>query len=183
MMTRISSRLFDDGELETAQVNAINPASAYLPTVAHHRPSLVKSTATPGTHTCGNTTRPHNRQTYHLNSREHQKCTHINPEGIKPAKTHTCQHHLNSKASSKFSQKRCLLPVNIVVIRQGDPIKPYLFILCTEGLSYLLQQKEDRAEIYGIKNGILAPPISHLLILTFSFLGLIIGVWMPSNTC
>jgi hypothetical protein len=48
-------------------------------------------------------------------------------------------------------------------IRQGDPISPYLFLLCTEGLSCLLQQREDRGELYGIRNGRLGPPISHLL--------------------
>jgi hypothetical protein len=48
-------------------------------------------------------------------------------------------------------------------IRQGDPISPYLFLLCTEGLSSLLQQKEGRGELYGIRNGRLGPPISHLL--------------------
>jgi hypothetical protein len=34
-------------------------------------------------------------------------------------------------------------------IRQGDPISPYLFLLCIEGLSCLLQKKEDRGELYG----------------------------------
>jgi hypothetical protein len=48
-------------------------------------------------------------------------------------------------------------------IRQGDPISPYLFLLCTERLSNLLQQSENRGELYGIKNGRLGPPISHLL--------------------
>jgi hypothetical protein len=48
-------------------------------------------------------------------------------------------------------------------IRQGDPISPYLFLLCTEGLSCLLQQKERQGELQGIKNGRLGPPISHLL--------------------
>ena len=48
-------------------------------------------------------------------------------------------------------------------IRQGDPISPYLFLLCTEGLSCLLKQQEDQGVLYGIKNGRLGPVISHLL--------------------
>jgi hypothetical protein len=48
-------------------------------------------------------------------------------------------------------------------ILQGDPISSYLFLLCTEGLSCLLQQWEDQGELYGIHNGRLGSPISHLL--------------------
>lgn len=48
-------------------------------------------------------------------------------------------------------------------IRQGDPISPYLFLLCTEGLSSLLLQKEICGELHGIRNGRSGPPISHLL--------------------
>jgi hypothetical protein len=48
-------------------------------------------------------------------------------------------------------------------IRQGDPISPYLFILCTEGLSCLLKKQEAQGELQGIKNGRLGPSISHLL--------------------
>jgi hypothetical protein len=48
-------------------------------------------------------------------------------------------------------------------IRQGDPISPYLFLLCTEGLSCLLQQRADQGELQGLRNGRLGPPISHLL--------------------
>jgi hypothetical protein len=65
-------------------------------------------------------------------------------------------------------------------IRQGDPISPDLFLLCTEGLSCLLQQKQDRGGLYGIRNGRLAPlyHIYCLQITTFSLLEVIIGVWM-----
>jgi hypothetical protein len=48
-------------------------------------------------------------------------------------------------------------------IRQGDPISPYLFLLCTEGLSSLLFQKENLGVLHGVRNGRSGPPISHLL--------------------
>lgn len=48
-------------------------------------------------------------------------------------------------------------------LRQGDPISPYLFLLCTEGLAGMLQKKESMGVVQGIKNGRLGPPISHLL--------------------
>jgi hypothetical protein len=48
-------------------------------------------------------------------------------------------------------------------IRQGDPISPYLFLLCAEGLSCLLQKKEETGELKGIRNGKSGPSISHLL--------------------
>ena len=48
-------------------------------------------------------------------------------------------------------------------IRQGDPLSPYLFLLCAEGFTSLL----ERAELDGIINGVSicrqAPSISHLL--------------------
>jgi hypothetical protein len=64
-------------------------------------------------------------------------------------------------------------------IRQGDPISPYLFLLCTEGLSSLLQQCEDRGKLQGIKNGRLGllSPVYCLQMTTFSLPGVIRGVW------
>ena len=48
-------------------------------------------------------------------------------------------------------------------IRQGDPITPYVFRLCTEGLSSVLQHKEEYGELQGLWNGRQGPPMSHLL--------------------
>lgn len=48
-------------------------------------------------------------------------------------------------------------------IRQGDPLSPYLFLPCAEGIFCLLQQKEADGDIKGIRNGREGPPISHLL--------------------
>uniref|UniRef100_A0A2N9FDP4 Reverse transcriptase domain-containing protein n=1 Tax=Fagus sylvatica TaxID=28930 RepID=A0A2N9FDP4_FAGSY len=48
-------------------------------------------------------------------------------------------------------------------IRQGDPLSPYLFLLCAEGLSALLCLAEREQQIHGVsicRNG---PQISHLL--------------------
>ncbi|KAI9157818.1 hypothetical protein LWI28_028552 [Acer negundo] len=36
-------------------------------------------------------------------------------------------------------------------LRQGDPLSPYLFLMCAEGLSSLIQGEQDRGEINGLK--------------------------------
>ena len=62
---------------------------------------------------------------------------------------------VNGEPKGRFSPTRGL--------RQGDPISPYLFLLCAEGLSAMLRQVE-RGEIpRGISVGKLAPLVSHLL--------------------
>ena len=48
-------------------------------------------------------------------------------------------------------------------IRQGDPISPYLFIICAEGLSNLLKQAQRKGVITGLKICKEGPSISHLL--------------------
>ncbi|XP_019157468.1 PREDICTED: uncharacterized protein LOC109154044 [Ipomoea nil] len=47
-------------------------------------------------------------------------------------------------------------------IRQGDPLSPYLFIICAEGLSVLLQQAEARGDIHGVRVARGAPTVTHL---------------------
>lgn len=48
-------------------------------------------------------------------------------------------------------------------IRQGDPISPYLFLLCAEGLSCLLKNLGPMFLSRGVRVSVHAPWISHLL--------------------
>jgi hypothetical protein len=48
-------------------------------------------------------------------------------------------------------------------IRQGDPISPYLFLLCAEGLSSMLKHTGPQFLAKGVRVGVHAPWISHLL--------------------
>ncbi|XP_019157949.1 PREDICTED: uncharacterized protein LOC109154672 [Ipomoea nil] len=61
---------------------------------------------------------------------------------------------INGSRSSSITPTRGL--------RQGDPLSPYLFIICAEGLSVLLQQAQNRGLIHGCRVARGAPPISHL---------------------
>jgi hypothetical protein len=47
-------------------------------------------------------------------------------------------------------------------IRQGDPLSPYLFLMCAEGLSYLLKQAEGDGAIYGVPIAARGTRLSHL---------------------
>jgi hypothetical protein len=48
-------------------------------------------------------------------------------------------------------------------LREGDPLSPYLFLLCAECLIVLLAQAEAQEEIIGVKVCRDAPAISNLL--------------------
>ncbi|KAK2395425.1 hypothetical protein QL285_057163 [Trifolium repens] len=47
-------------------------------------------------------------------------------------------------------------------IRQGDPLSPYLFILCADVLSSLIIKKQEEGLIQGIAIAVDAPKITHL---------------------
>uniref|UniRef100_A0A803PM52 Reverse transcriptase domain-containing protein n=1 Tax=Cannabis sativa TaxID=3483 RepID=A0A803PM52_CANSA len=47
-------------------------------------------------------------------------------------------------------------------LRQGCPLSPYLFLICSEGLSRLLQHEETSGNLKGFKLTRHAPSISHL---------------------
>ena len=55
-------------------------------------------------------------------------------------------------------------------LRQGDPLSPYLFILCAEGLSALIKNAETRWALQGVRVCRIAPRVSHLLFADDCFL-------------
>jgi hypothetical protein len=48
-------------------------------------------------------------------------------------------------------------------LRQGDPLSPYLFLICAEGFSALVQQAIRERSLKGVKVCPGAPTVSHLL--------------------
>ena len=47
-------------------------------------------------------------------------------------------------------------------LRQRDPLSPYLFLLCSEGLNRMLQQADSNDTIWGFSLCKRGPKISHL---------------------
>ena len=55
-------------------------------------------------------------------------------------------------------------------LRQGDPLSPYLFILCAEGFSSLIKRYERLGLLHGVKVARSAPEVTHLFFADDSFL-------------
>ena len=55
-------------------------------------------------------------------------------------------------------------------LRQGDPLSPYLFILCAEGLSPLISCSEAVGSLHGCKVSRGAPIVSHLFFVDDAYL-------------
>lgn len=53
---------------------------------------------------------------------------------------------------------------------QGDPLSPYLFILCAEGLSSLILDAEERNAVFGVSICRGAPSVSHMMFADDCFL-------------
>ena len=54
-------------------------------------------------------------------------------------------------------------------LRQGDPLSPYLFIICAEGLSSLFKRQEMSGLLHKVRVARSAPIISHLFFADDSF--------------
>jgi hypothetical protein len=48
-------------------------------------------------------------------------------------------------------------------LRQGDPLSPYLFILCQDVLSRLIDQQFHLRNIFGVKMNVYGPAITHVM--------------------
>ncbi|KAK5785053.1 hypothetical protein PVK06_039598 [Gossypium arboreum] len=66
-----------------------------------------------------------------------------------------CSILINGEEGSNFRASRGL--------RQGDPLSPYLFLFCGEGLSALMRLTRQEGKIFGAKVCRSAPPITHLM--------------------
>lgn len=62
---------------------------------------------------------------------------------------------INGTISDSFRPSRGL--------RQGDPLSPYLFLFCTQGLSAMLLEEQRMGRIKGVKASMHGPRVNHLL--------------------
>uniref|UniRef100_A0A803PJT8 Reverse transcriptase domain-containing protein n=1 Tax=Cannabis sativa TaxID=3483 RepID=A0A803PJT8_CANSA len=74
---------------------------------------------------------------------------------------HKCLSSVSIRFNINGSFSREIFPTR--GIRQGDPLSPYLFLLCSEGLSAALCNQQRIGNFHGISIARNAPVISHLL--------------------
>lgn len=68
-------------------------------------------------------------------------------------------------------------------LRQGDPLSPYLFLLCVEGLSDELSRAANDGVIHGSQISQTTPMVTYLLFADDSFLFFVLISWklQPSS--
>uniref|UniRef100_A0A803PQ54 Reverse transcriptase domain-containing protein n=1 Tax=Cannabis sativa TaxID=3483 RepID=A0A803PQ54_CANSA len=74
---------------------------------------------------------------------------------------HQCLSSVSTKFSVNGNITKEIFPSR--GLRQGDPLSPYLFLLCSEGLAAALRIQEQLGNFDGISIARSAPAISHLL--------------------
>ena len=73
----------------------------------------------------------------------------------------TCISSVTYKVLFNGQPKGSIFPER--VLRQGDPLSPYLFILCTEALISNIRKEEREKRLTGLKISRGRPAVSHLL--------------------
>lgn len=68
-------------------------------------------------------------------------------------------------------------------LRQGDPLSPYLFMLCAEGLASLINHEEEEGNFVGTKVCRGAPVMPHLLFADDSLLLMKVDGLNTSSLC
>lgn len=70
-------------------------------------------------------------------------------------------HECSSQCALEWSKTNFFSPSR--GIRQGDPLSPYLFVLCMDKLTHLITEEVDKGTWVPLKTGRRRPYISHLM--------------------